>query len=242
MSAKDRRSTCALNAPASPRSPTTGMIPTLRTFSRPSRSGNRTAPAACRVPAISSIMRSAYGRIASMRICERRRRAEATSSIARVSFRVFEMERTRRFRSCVEAIQRPLRECSTRCPRGGCPASRRFPLDVEDALEVLDLLAQAVGQLVRQVARLADLLEDRALRAQGLAELLDEARDLIGRDVVEVAVHAGEQDGHLLLHRPRLVLRLVEDGDHLLAAVQRLLRGLVELRSELREGLQLAVL
>ena len=54
-------------------------------------------------PAISSSMRSAYGRIASMRIWARRRRAEATSSIARVTFRVFVIERTRRFRSCVVA-------------------------------------------------------------------------------------------------------------------------------------------
>ena len=62
-----------------------------------------TAPAACAVPAISSSIRSAYGRIASIRCCARRRRAEATSSIARVSLRVFEIERTRRLRSWVEA-------------------------------------------------------------------------------------------------------------------------------------------
>ena len=48
-------------------------------------------------------MRSAYGRIASMRCCDRRSRAEATSSIAFVTLRVFVIERTRRFRSCVEA-------------------------------------------------------------------------------------------------------------------------------------------
>ena len=39
----------------------------------------------------------------SIRICARRRRADATSSIARVSLRVLEIERTRRFRSWVEA-------------------------------------------------------------------------------------------------------------------------------------------
>ena len=38
-----------------------------------------------------------------MRICERRSRAEATSSIAFVTFRVFVIERTRRFRSSVDA-------------------------------------------------------------------------------------------------------------------------------------------
>ena len=81
----------------------TGTIPTFCTFSRRSSSGSRTAPAAWEVPAISSSIRSAYGRIASIRSCARRSRAEATSSIARVSLRVFEIERTRRFRSCVDA-------------------------------------------------------------------------------------------------------------------------------------------
>ncbi len=48
-------------------------------------------------------MRSAYGRMASIRVCARRRRADATSSIARVSLRVFVIERTRRLRSWTEA-------------------------------------------------------------------------------------------------------------------------------------------
>jgi len=48
------------------------------------------------VPIISSCMRSAYGRIASIRACARRRCAAATSSIARVILRVFRTERIRR--------------------------------------------------------------------------------------------------------------------------------------------------
>jgi hypothetical protein len=69
-----------------------------------------------------------------------------------------------------------------------------------------------------------------------------EARHVLGRDVVEERVDAGVQRDDLLLHRPRRVLRLVERGDHLLAAVQRRLRRLVELRAELRERFELAVL
>ena len=46
----------------------------------------------------------------------------------------------------------------------------------------------------------------------------------------------------LLLGRPRLVLRLVERGDHPLAARERLLRRGVELGAELGERLELAVL
>ena len=102
-SASARRITCALKPPARPRSAEIGTIATFCTFSRRSSSGSRTAPAACETPAISSSIRSAYGRIASMRICDRRRRAEATSSIAFVTLRVLVIERTRRFRSWVEA-------------------------------------------------------------------------------------------------------------------------------------------
>ena len=103
ISASERRITCALKPPASPRSAVTGTIATFWICSRRSSSGSRTAPAAFDTPAISSSMRSAYGRIASMRCCDRRSRAEATSSIAFVTLRVFVIERTRRFRSCVEA-------------------------------------------------------------------------------------------------------------------------------------------
>ena len=87
-----------------------------------------------------------------------------------------------------------------------------------------------------------DLLVDRLLGAEVLAQLVLEARDLRRRDVVEVALVAGVDRGHLLLHRPRLVLRLVERRHHLLAARQRLLRRAVELGAELRERLELAVL
>ena len=56
------------------------------------------------VPAISSSMRSAYGRIASIRACARRSFAAATSSIARVILRVFRTERIRRLMSWTEDI------------------------------------------------------------------------------------------------------------------------------------------
>jgi hypothetical protein len=62
------------------------------------------------------------------------------------------------------------------------------------------------------------------------------------RHLVEVAVDPRPDRDHLLLHRPRAVLRLVQGGDHPLAAGERALRRLVELGAELRERLQLAVL
>jgi hypothetical protein len=96
-SANARRITCALNAPARPRSPVSGTRSVAEVVSRCWRSGSpRTEPAARPTPAISSRIVSAYGRIASMRLCARRSLAAATSSIARVIFRVLRTERIRR--------------------------------------------------------------------------------------------------------------------------------------------------
>ena len=47
---------------------------------------------------------------------------------------------------------------------------------------------------------------------------------------------------NLLFHRPWLILALVECRHHPLAAPQRLLRLRIELRAELRECLELAIL
>jgi hypothetical protein len=63
----------------------------------------RTDPAARAVPAISSSIRSAYGRMASIRDCARRSFAAATSSIARVILRVLLTERIRRLMSWTAA-------------------------------------------------------------------------------------------------------------------------------------------
>ena len=69
------------------------------TSRRWSRGRRCTDALALAVPTISSCMRSAYGRIASIRACARRSFAAATSSIARVILRVFRIERIRRLMS-----------------------------------------------------------------------------------------------------------------------------------------------
>src|SRR3954454_10678348 len=109
-----------------------------------------------------------------MRCCDRRRRAGATSSIAFVTLRVFVIERTRRFRSCVEA------------KLGGFLCAR-----LETLLELLDLFLQLRLDLFGDVAGLADRLVDSALGAKLLAELVLEPHDVLRRDVVEVPVDAG---------------------------------------------------
>jgi hypothetical protein len=87
----------ALKPPARPRSPVIGTIATARSSSWRCRSGRpRSEVEARAVPTISSIIRSAYGRISRMRCSERRSRAAATISIARVIFRVLRTARRRR--------------------------------------------------------------------------------------------------------------------------------------------------
>src|SRR6185437_4509855 len=231
---------------------------------------------------MSSCIRSAYGRISSMRLCARCSLAPATSSRAFVILRVLRTEPIRRRRSWSEATMRlpvlvarfrraesergrdarsgrrcsrrsrPTREARSRDALQPPEVLRPLPagasgdfalaLDVEPVLELLDLAVQLLGELVGQIARLTDVSVDRLLGPHVLAQLLLEPGDLSGRDVVEVALVAGVDRDDLLLGRPRVVLRLVQGRDHLLAARQRLLRRAVELGAELRERLELAVL
>ena len=107
-------------------------------------------------------------------------------------------------------------------------------------LELLQLRLEPGGERVGEILRLADLLQDRSLAAQLLAQLLLEARHLTGRNAIQEAVNAGEDRHNLLLHRPGLELGLVESRDHPLATGQRLQRRRVELRAELGESLELA--
>src|SRR5262245_27505556 len=98
------------------------------------------------------------------------------------------------------------------------PSSRRAPLrdetclllDAEGVREPLERFAQRRLGLVGEVARVADRLVDRALRAQRLAQLLLEPRHLRYGDRIEEAVDAGVDRDHLLFDGPRLVLRLVQ--------------------------------
>src|SRR5690606_7304260 len=87
--------------------------------------------------------------------------------------------------------------------------------------------------------RLQDL---RPLRAQELHELTLEGAHALDRDVIEMAVRGRPDDRDLLRERQRLVLRLLQDLDQALTARQLLLRRRVEVRAELRERLDVAVL
>ena len=66
--------------------------------------------------------------------------------------------------------------------------------------------------------------------------------DVFYGDVVQVAVGAGEEHDHLLGDGHRLVLILLEQFGHPLAAFELVLGALVEIGRELGEGGQLPVL
>src|SRR3954452_6022952 len=168
--------------------------------------------------------------MASMRVCARRSLAAETSSIAFVILRVFLTERTRRAMSWTEAT----------LGRGSDEAG--VLLDVEALREPVQLGLEALREVVGERLRLGDLLVDRALGAEVLPQLVLVARHLRRRNRVEEAVDAGVDGDDLLLHRPRLVLRLVEGRDHPLPEREGRLRRGVELRAELCERLELTVL
>src|SRR5438067_10697 len=113
----------------------------------------------------------------------------------------------------------------------------------ELGLGVGDGLAELLPEAVADLLLVADLGQD--LRLPPLQPAVEEFLERphgVHRQIVEQSLRAGEDDGHLLLDRQRLVLALLEELDHALAAGQLVLGGLVEVRPELREGRQLAVL
>ena len=80
----------------------------------------------------------------------------------------------------------------------------------------------------------------RPLDPDELEEFLLEPLDLADRDVVEGAGGAGVDAHDLIDGRERLVLGLLEQLDHPVAAVELGLGRLVEVGAELGEGFQLA--
>ena len=166
--------------------------------------GRKPPPGPCRPSAPACAPRT--GASPRIRASARRRRAAATSSMARVILRVFLTERIRRSMSRRDAIY------SDAAPTG----ARLF--DVERVALNLSIAAfsRSASSSGRSfVSRIACV--QLLVRAQVLPQLLLEARDLRRRDVVEVAVDARVDGDDLLLVRPRVVLRLVERRDHPLA-------------------------
>ena len=81
-----------------------------------------------------------------------------------------------------------------------------------------------------------------SLGVDGLEVHLLELANLAGLDLVEVSTDTGEEDAGLLLDGHGHVLLLLEELGELLASVEELLGGGVQVRTELGEGGDLSVL
>src|SRR5690606_14978878 len=228
-----------LNAPASPRFAVRRMTAARRIRSGRRRSAKRSLSSGSTRRAITSPRRSAYGLAAYTRSVARFSFEVATISMVRVIWRVFSTDRIRRRISLALAMAQSVR-------RGGQPRARlrgRGAAGQEGLLVRLDpgdeLLLDLRSEILLGPDRLPDL---RVLRRHVLVEPVLEGTNPLHRNVIQIAVRHGVDDHDLLLDRHRRVLRLLEHLDGALPARELLLRGRVELRAELRERLELAVL
>jgi len=118
-----------------------------------------------------------------------------------------------------------------------------FHLEASSGDEFLeDLLEFGVG-LVGELLLSSDAFDD--VGVFGLEMLQEEAlelADLAGLHLVEESTHTGEEHASLLLNDHGHILLLLEQLGQLLASVEQVLGGCVEVRSELREGSDLSVL
>src|SRR5579862_1169003 len=116
-------------------------------------------------------------------------------------------------------------------------------LGEEVRLVLIERRANAFLQIVVESLLGCDVVEERGLAGvEVLVEAVFEFADAVDLDVVEEALGSGEEDDDLLLGGKRLELGLLEQFGEALAAVELVLRDLVEVAAELREGGEFAVL
>src|SRR5947208_3668634 len=114
---------------------------------------------------------------------------------------------------------------------------------VERLLEVADGLLEGLNRLIRQLAGRGDRVVDALVPVVDVVEELTlEAAYVGNRHLVELAGGAGPHRDDLALDGERGVLRLLEQLDETGTALELRLRRLVEVGTEGRERLQLAVL
>src|SRR6185436_10770499 len=215
-----------------PHRPLSAVITTTSTRSPPRSSSSGWASSSLREAMLcstSSILR-AYGRAANIASCARRSLAADTIFIALVI-------------CCVLLTLRIRRRMSIRAGMLLGSRARSGLGRLVERAERGESGLQLLAELALQVLLLGDRLHHWRLAAREPGqELLLVAAAFGDRQRVEEAVRRREDHRDLLLDRQRLVLVLLQDLGHALAAVQERLRRLVEVRGEHREGGHLAVL
>ena len=114
---------------------------------------------------------------------------------------------------------------------------------LESLAELLDRVLERGDGVLGQVERFPDRLQDAGVRPrQEVKEIALEPADVLDRHVIQVPVAARPDRHHLVLHRERVVLRLLEQLDQPRAPVELRPGGRVEVGGERGERLQVAVL
>src|SRR5688572_16081774 len=239
MRVSARRCALVLRPPHNPLSVVMSISPIFFTVSRVTRNGWRYSGLACEMCAATLRILSAYGRAWRMRSWARRILEAATISIALVIFRVF----------CTLRIFNRISLVPGMCPvPGAVGCGRRVSralgrLETAVFLPVLDRLVELLLFFLRKVLHVLDALHQaRVLALDVVAHRALRGERLLDVDVVEVGVVHREQRQRHLPHLQRLVLRLLHQLGHHAAALELLAGRFVEIRRELRERRELAIL
>src|SRR5215471_4982060 len=177
-----------------------------------------------------------------MASCERRSRAAATSLSARVIFWVFLTEEIR-LRIALRLGMSGGRLARLGVELLGKVGERLLDRRSERGIELPAGLLAVLFLVDVEGLALAHLLQDVGpVGVEEGVELDLVAAQRLDRVLVDEAADAGEEEDDLLLHGNWRVLRLLQELDHALAALELELRGLVEIAGELREGGHGAVL
>src|SRR6266705_3658286 len=134
----------------------------------------------------------------------------------------------------------PTRRASSSTMSGSlnrCCLALRQKLSLEFIQDLANLAAQGIVQLLL----LSDLLpQSRIGGVQEVVEPLLERPAVFDGEAVQITVRPGENNNHLFLHRPRLVLVLLQNLGQAAPAAELRLRGLVQvLTAKLRKGREL---
>src|SRR5882762_10216904 len=141
---------------------------------------------------------------------------------------------------CVFMTERMRRRISIRL--GICLYRRSVLLD-EPGLELLDRLSDFGFEIFVQGLLGPDVLKDVAVGVlYELVQVLFKLTALLYRKIIQIPLGTRIDDHDLLFERHRLVLALLEDLHEAAAAIELVLRALIQVAAELREGRQLAIL
>ncbi len=113
----------------------------------------------------------------------------------------------------------------------------------EVGLVLVESVADAFPEVVVESFLCGDVVEQSGLAGVEVpVQAIFKGVDVFDLDVIQEALGSGEKNYDLLFRRERMELGLLEQFGEALSAIELVLRGLVEIAAELREGGEVAVL